>query len=496
MWILFAAPLAIHPFDLVRVDVPGHPDAVTSSGTGSVLLAPPTDGTPWEWESVPETTVWPAEEAVEATNADLWHDLGHTGAGVKVAIFDLGWFGTEPLVDAVSTHDCFVQRSCDLPIDTWRPRFGFEEGRHGWGCAEVVRGVAPDAELYLVRVNGVTTLENAVEWAIREEIDVISMSLAFFNSSFYDGTGRVGRLMDELVANNILMVASSGNYARGHHKSRFTDGDADGRMDFDGSNGLDVFLRAGAPRGVYLSWNQFSSCGATDLDLVLRDREGNILGTSEAEQVLGGERCSPVERVRGTVDEDAWARLEVVHRGGATANVEVNLLATAGQIANSQAEGSLSDPGSHPSVFTVGAVRADDYLRNDVESFSSWGPNLLGHPKPDIVGPDGLTTEAYGAVGFYGTSAATPAVAGLVAVVMSSDPSLSPYEAADKLRAWAYSPDLEDTSPRWGAGKARLPTSPSETACGQRPLWAGLLLAPLLAFRRRRGERAEGTSTR
>ena len=50
--------------------------------------------------------------------------------------------------------------------------------------AEVIRDIAPDADIHLVRVLGQTSLENAVDWAIREDVDFISMSLPFFNESF------------------------------------------------------------------------------------------------------------------------------------------------------------------------------------------------------------------------------------------------------------------------------------------------------------------------
>ena len=60
-------------------------------------------------------------------------------------------------------------------------------------------------------------------------------------------------------------------------------------------------------------------------------------------------------------------------------------------------------------------MRGIDYLENGAESFSSWGPNHDGEPKPDIAAPDGLTTSSYGPTGFYGTSAAAPAAAAAIA---------------------------------------------------------------------------------
>ena len=69
---------------------------------------------------------------------------------------------------------------------------------HGYACAEIVHDIAPDAELHLVRVNGPTTFENGIAWAIAHDIDIISVSMSFFNNAYYDGSGRVATLVEAL----------------------------------------------------------------------------------------------------------------------------------------------------------------------------------------------------------------------------------------------------------------------------------------------------------
>lgn len=472
----FLATLPHHPYDLVRVEDPAHPEADARSASGALLLSPPTDGTPWRWEHVPVNDAWIGEEAIEATSVAPWIAAGSGGAGVRVAVFDSQWFGHDLDALGVASRDCYAHPSCEPPIDTLRARFGFEEGAHGVACAELVRAVAPEAEVFAVRVNSLTTLENAVSWAIRERIDVISMSLSFFNASFYDGTGPITAQADRLATAGILLVTSAGNYARGHWRGAWTDGDGDGRLDGDGANGLDVYLPEGASRGPSVSWNQYRSCGATDLDVLLRDASGRIVARGEAEQRYGDESCAPSERLRGPFAA-GWYRLEVHHRAGASVGLQVDVLNNGGELRGADPGGSITDPAVHPGVFAVGAVRAAGYLTNPAESFSSRGPVAGGWSKPDIAGPNGLTTRAYGPVGFYGTSASTPVVAGLIAVILGDRPELSPLEAGRRLQAWAWTDGVPagQVDPALGAGRARLPDpAPEARGC------AGGALLPLL----------------
>ena len=488
MPILFAT-LPYAAFDLFHVDDPAAEGAIASSATGSVMVGPPATGIAYHAESVPIADDFSAIEGIQALNADIWQADGHRGQGVSVAVFDLEWNGAEldpERLGPVTTHDCWFTPTCEVPMDTARPRFSYEEGNHGVACAEVIHAIAPDADLHLVRVNGETTLENAIDWAVRSHIDVISMSLSFFNASFYDGRGRIDALVDKLVDANVLLVVSAGNYARGHWIGEWTDGDGDGRMDFAGDNGIWVHLGEGA-RAPYVSWDQYGSCGTTDLDAWMFDESGMIAGRSEERQDLGGDRCEPMERLP-SAPVAGWYFVEVRHIRGPTVGLRVNLLTTDGSISGGIEGGSVTDPGTHPRALTVGAVRAIGYADNPAEPFSSRGPTADGRSKPDIAGPDGLTVASYGATGFFGTSAAAPAVAGAVAVRMSADPTLGPYDAAALLKGSALGDDVAFAmpDPALGVGRARLPADPAPMPCGHRPLLMPLIFAPFGWRRSRR----------
>ncbi|TVQ88801.1 MAG: hypothetical protein EA397_16520 [Deltaproteobacteria bacterium] len=487
---------------LIRVESPAHEQAVAFSHASSVLLEPPSDGSPWAYDAVPWVDEVDAELA-SAVNLRPYRARGARGQGVRVAVFDVQWERVEqlqPTLGDVSTHDCFMHPSCEPSMDTTRTRFDFERGTHGAGCAEALHTIAPEAELHLVRVNSTTMFENAVEWAIREDIDIISMSMSFLNLNFFDRTGPLRVPIRRLEEHGILLVTSAGNYARGHWQGTFVDSDGDGKMDFEGEGYLPVYLTEGSPR-LYVTWDQFIACGQTDLDLLLRDADGWIVARSEESQRFPregqqGHRCQPIEQVR-SVPEDGWYQLEVLHRRGVTAGVRVDVLTPGGRIPDSHPWGTIHEPGLHRSVLTVGAIDAMGYLGGPPQPYSSFGPPDLAWTKPDLHGPDALSSAIYGPRGFFGTSAATPIVAGLVAVLMSDDPSLSPHEAAERLKGLGREglDGLVSTEP---VRRARLPLQGASSGCGERPMWlvgAGPLgLFGLLGWLRGRRRLTDGGS--
>lgn len=492
-----ATPLDVDPWDLVRVDVPDYPGAVASSPYGSTLLAPPDDDTPWRPEAVPEADTYDAWEAKDALGVEPWYEAGIDGTGVKVAVFDYLFFGATLEADelgATETHDCITQRSCELPFDPESPQFTWEVGSHGLACAETIRDLAPGAELHLVRVNGQTSLENAVDWAIRNDIDVISMSLSFFAQSYADGSGPISAAIERFADAGGLFVTSAGNYATEHFRDEVRDGDGDGWHEFpSGNEWLSVELPAGETR-LYLTWDEFSDCGRTDLDVYVMDKTGAWVGRGDDTQEPISETrksCQPVERATATASYSGWYWISVKRVSG-TSPADFTLFARDADLASPMAEGSIVDPGSSAAAFTVGAVRANSsYLTNGPESFSSWGPNSLGVAKPDIAGPDGLTTSVYGVTGFYGTSAATPAVAAAAALLLSGDPTLTPLEAGERLRALAATEHAVWQAPDYGLGAGRARLHPpendggSDAGCaGRASMLGGLLWWGLFRARR------------
>jgi subtilisin family serine protease len=112
--------------------------------------------------------------------------------------------------------------------------------------------------------------------------------------------------------------------------------------------------------------------------------------------------------------------------------------------------GTIGSPGCARDVITVGAV---DRLDN-IAAFSSRGPTLDGRTKPDIVAP-GVLILAAQTKGAYtaksGTSMATPHVSGVIALILSQNPNLSPVQLKSVLKKTAL--DLKQDKNIQGEGR-------------------------------------------
>jgi subtilisin family serine protease len=141
-----------------------------------------------------------------------WAFGGATGAGVKVCILDSGIDADHPLVGNLAGAVAISVDEDGQPVAT-----PDEEGDlcgHGNACAAIVHSLAPEAEIYSVRVLGAgftgsgKTLLAGLRWAVEQDYDVVNMSLSTTKRQF----GEVlHELADKAYFRRTVLVAAAHN---------------------------------------------------------------------------------------------------------------------------------------------------------------------------------------------------------------------------------------------------------------------------------------------
>jgi subtilisin len=141
-----------------------------------------------------------------------WALGGATGSGLKVCVLDSGVELDHPLVGAVAGATAI---SLDEEGNTIaEPDTEGDLCGHGTACAGVIRSIAPDAQIYSVRVLGAgftgsgKVLLAGLRWAVEQDYDVINMSLSTTKKSFSE---LLRDIADIAYFKRTLLVASAHN---------------------------------------------------------------------------------------------------------------------------------------------------------------------------------------------------------------------------------------------------------------------------------------------
>ena len=392
-------------------------------------------------------------EGVAVSGADVWHAAGIKGEGVKVAIIDGGFAGlSRAITSGALGNVVYVHDYAGGGLET--------DGVHGTACAEIVHEMAPDAQLILLKIGTLVDLSNAVDEAIAQGATVISHSMGWFNTNYYDGTGPVVQIVNRATAHGILWVNSAGNSADGGHwEGDWVDVDNDGKLDFGrGDNQNNFTLSTGETVTILLTWNAWPSTDQ-DYDLCLVDAAGHEVASSTEYQT--GEQ-SPVESLTYTAGFAGVYGIEIKgYDAPSHPRLELFAMPYGLPLEYSSASSSIPAPGNAPSVFTVGAIYWHNWTSGPQESFSSQGPTNASRyaapiTKPDICGPDGTSSYVYNDE-FYGTSSSAPHVAGAAALVLSEHPDWTGDEARYFLQNNAIDMGPAGKDNIYGYGRLNLP---------------------------------------
>ena len=347
------------------------------------------------------------------------HSAGVKGQGVKVGIIDSGFKGADQL-------------GLDMPTRSRLRGHDFTgeglyagENIHGTECAEVVHDVAPEAELYLYKMWDELDLENVKDRAVLDGIDVISHSQGFLTDGFGDGRGFSCNVVNDAADDGILWVTAAGNSGKSHYSGLWSDKDSNDWHSFaPGEERLTFKAEEGSVIRVNLVWDDWPITYQNyDLYLYFRNSSGDWEEVDKSTNIQdsGGD---PVERIDDyTVKESGIYGIAV--RSLDAQPKRMRVWSTHDFINYSDAKNSITSPADAREAMSVGAVHHDQWNSGILANYSSRGPTTDGRIKPELVAPTGVSTASSGPDGFWGTSAATPHVAGAAALIKSANPSYS-----------------------------------------------------------------------
>ena len=382
---------------LIKITVPlSQLSDIVGSMTGVAFIRPP-------YVPYPLGT---SSQGVAAIGAAAFHAAGNRGSGVKIAIIDLGFSGLSQ-----------AQARGDLPYSVNQNDLtgtGLTSGiTHGTAVAEIVHDVAPDAQLYLIKIADEVDLDLAVTYCLSNGIDIINHSLGWYNTNFYDGTGTVADTARRAIAGGSLWINAAGNEAESHWKGTFSDGNADDWLD----QNISFYAAAGSQIIQFLTWNDWPQA-SSDYDLYLLDPSNNLVASSTKHQT-GTEE--PTESIQTTAPVSGTYTIRIQGAGSRTLEL-FNLYQSVTPVIMSS---SILAPANVAEVVAVGAIGYSQYTTGPQQPYSSQGPTNDGRTKPDLCAPDNVTTGTAPYTSFPGSSGAAPHAAGAAALLLSQDPALS-----------------------------------------------------------------------
>jgi subtilisin len=217
--------------------------------------------------SLPEWSGAFAPDALEAVDAlplpspvRDWVWGSSTGRGVKVAVIDSGIDADHPRVGGVAGSVALeVDEASD---DGYRVVEGAHEDfvGHGTACAAIIRMIAPDAEIYSVRVLGPNLRGRGalflagIRWALDNGIRVANMSLSSSSDRWF---GPLHEIADEAYFRGCVLVCAANNVPGPTYPSQYAS-----VLSVAAREGQDPFAIAYNPRPPV----EFGACGI-DVDV-------------------------------------------------------------------------------------------------------------------------------------------------------------------------------------------------------------------------------------
>ena len=433
---------------------------------------------------------------VAAHGVPSWHAAGYKGRGVKIGVIDASFEGFFGLMG--SELPATVNARCHTFIGNFTSNLSdcvsssSPQGTrlHGAAVTEALFDIAPQADYYIADPGSHSDLLNTVNWMVSQGVDVINVSLGWTFNGPGDGTTYYSNApldsIDTAVSGGIIWVNSAGNTTKDSWYGAFGDSDSDGVHQFNAAgnecNSVTIDLDPLEGFRAQLRWADSWGGASKDLNLYLIPVSGSTVSlsdavaTSENNQVGAGNDV-PYETFRlshGQITNGEYCLAVKKSSGAAPSWVQLLVWGASGDLQNYVSAHSIGNPAEsrNSGMLAAGAARISD--TSTIEGFSSRGPTTDNRTKPDIVGADGGSSETYGT--WYGTSQASPHVAGLAALVKQRFPGYTPQRIATYLKNNAQARDAVPNN-TWGYGFAHLPALPTPVPLSTDATLSGLTLS-------------------
>ncbi len=416
--------------------------------------------------------------AESALGTAVLNSGGYTGAGVKVGVLSDSYNYLQGASAGIASGDLpssgvqVLQDAGSIASPT------SDEGR---AMLEIVHDIAPDSSLMFATAwQGMAGFAQNIRGLAAAGARVIVDDIAYFSQlTFTDDVIR--RAINDVTGQGSVYLTANGN----DNRQGIIESDTVYRLAAPAALGSGNFLdfnpattgvvetlsfTAEQTGTVYLrmtwswpAWSVHSKLASADLDVYVVDSAGNIVGDSVDDQSLAG--FDPIELV--AMDVVAGQQYAVwVDKYSGTAPKYVQINAPVGAISFNQP--SLFDEYSsvYGNALAAGAISVGAAYYKDspklggsaeVEAYSSYGKAYLTHDAvgnaitpqtsigAEITGVDGLNTTFFGSdwdadghPNFFGTSAAAPSVAAVVALMLDKNPTLTRDQILSILQSTAY----------------------------------------------------------
>ena len=173
-----------------------------------------------------------SDAAVEITESkpDLWAAIrpetiwqGRTGRGVRVAVVDSGIDTQHP--DLIGKVKESVEAVPEEGKINFHPSTSGDQAGHGTACAGIITSIAPDVELYSVKVLGPNASGSGdmflvgLDYAIKQKFQVVNLSLGTTKRDYF---GPLHDLLDRAYHAGCIIVAAANNLPYPSYPSIFS----------------------------------------------------------------------------------------------------------------------------------------------------------------------------------------------------------------------------------------------------------------------------------